>query len=283
MPIAHYFPAILFACWAIVAPLSCIAEEQSPNDRLLPLLQNQPRVTKVPNVAGRNGGMLYVYKDQDIASSIYGSEFCLLHIDSKSIRLKVKHIGLDNPIKEIYENSFPKDTIGVMTGGFFGVDLNGKPIPLGLEKVNFRVTNRLAKWSSGGVISSNSNGAWISPIHSFRDSAQIEFAVQSKPLLIKKGNLGISTISLDRFDRAAIGTTTTGEVVMAVISEPAGKGASLAEFSRLLSKVHLPEGQTIANALAMDGGPGAHLYVPSLRVHCGTGLPNYVPNALYLQ
>ncbi len=169
-----------------------------------------------------------------------------------------------------------------MTGGFFGLDKRGRPIPLGLIKSHGKTMAPKHPWISGGVVAASRERVEIVPIAKFANPQSYSDVIQSKPMLVEAGRDGIRTAMHDRFDRSAVAVDGRGSVYFFVVHEPAGSAASLAEFSHLLLSFRSTRGESIAFALAMDGGPGAHMYVPVLRKHCGAGAPTFVPNALYI-
>ena len=222
------------------------------------------------------------FRDDRFASSSYGVELCVLRIPARAGRLGIKDARTQASPRDAYERLVPPSAIGAVTGGFFGLDGRGAESPLGLVKTRGRVTNKRHGWTSGGVLFATKAGPVISPIGKFKDSADVLEAVQSKPLLVESGKNGIRSNTNDRFDRSAVALAENGDYVMAVIHAPAGNAASLAEFSRLLLALYRLKDKRLSWAIAMDGGPGAHLFVPKLKRHCGNGTPNYIPNIVYV-
>jgi len=248
-------------------------------NRLVHLLKNSDAQDIVET--GKKIAKLTVYKDNEISSSTYGLELCVLHIRSGAAKFNVLNARVTEPPRHAYERLVPKESIGAITGGFFAIGDRNELVPIGLVKVNGKTMNRAATWKSGGVLYTTQGGISIVPIESFRDSREVLDAVQSKPLLIEDGVDGIRTNGRDWFDRSAIAITETGDYVLAVLHAPSGNASSLAEFSYLLSIIYPDKSTKIKWAIAMDGGPGAHLYVPKLKKHCGDGSPNYIPNIVY--
>jgi uncharacterized protein YigE (DUF2233 family) len=170
-----------------------------------------------------------------------------------------------------------------MTGGFFAVNNHGKLIPQGLVRSGRQERSPKYPWTSGGIVGVRNGLTQIIPISQAGETKKFSEALQSKPILIWNGEDGIFSAQNERFDRSAVGIDKHGNIFFFVLSEPTGMAASLAEFSYLLMQYRSTMGTAISAALAMDGGPGAHLYVPELKRHCGAGTPNYVPNALYIR
>lgn len=255
-----------------------LAEDDLKKQRLLYLLDKKPMQFSSESPPFR----FFAYKDEDIGSANFGTELCMLEVPGHRISLKVSDLRAHGKAATIYQSVIPSTAIAAVTGGFFGFDTEGGYIPLGLIKQEGQQKNQRFSWSSGGVVFGEQKNLAISRISEFKDTASILTAIQSKPLLVENGLDGIRSHTGQRFDRAAIGITSSGRVLISVIHSPGGGTADLAEYSALLLKWRDQEGGKVSWALAMDGGPGAHLYVPALRRHCGTGEPNYFPNILYI-
>lgn len=262
----------------LLAPRIAKAEDDLKRQRLLYLLDKKPtqHSSKTPPYN------FLAYKDEDIASANFGTELCILEVSGHSVSLKVRDTRAHGKAVTVYQSVIPPTAIAAVTGGFFGFDTSGNHVPLGLIKMDGERKNVQFPWSSGGVVFGEQRNLAISRIAAFKDSASILTAVQSKPLLVEDGLDGIRSLTGQKFDRSAIAITSSGQVLISVIHSPGGRTAELAEYSALLLKWRDQEGGKVTWALAMDGGPGAHLYVPALKRHCGTGEPNYIPNILYI-
>lgn len=197
--------------------------------------------------------------------------------------LTVEDVRLYGPSYEIYARQVPKDALGAVNGGFFGYDKGGKQIPLGLVIANRQTKNALMKWTTGGVLLQGDNRKIdITPIKQFRFTASIANALQSKPLLVERGAVAIRAEDA-RFNRSALCITKKGTIVLAGAFESFGRALTLKEFAGFLAKLKALSGIEIETALAMDGGPGAQLFFPSLSRHYGDPGNNYVPNLVYLK
>ena len=255
--------------------------DEPPRARLLHLLE-KPHSSESLDGAGYKGARFRAFKDDDVASPTFGTELCVLETPRSSSHLRVKDLQVEGSPSAVYEQPFAATALGVVTGGFFGLSTDGKPIPLGLVKSEGKSKTKMHPWTSGGVVAASENAVEIFPVRAFTNSPSWLNVIQSKPLLVEAGRDGIRASNLDRFDRSAVALTTKGEIVFFVIYEPGGRAASLAEFSQLLLRFRSLMGNLIYHALAMDGGPGAHLFIPALKKHCGAGTPNFIPNVLYL-
>lgn len=264
----------------LTLPVGANAQEQR-RDRLIGLLTVAGTIEQLDKY-GHPKAVFMSYKDTDITSATFGLELCVLEAPRGTSRLRVKDIRVDDNPREVFQSLIPATSLGVMTGGFFGLDRHGAPIPLGLVRSDYKTISPRHPWKTGGVVVTSAKGVEIISIARFTNSQGYSDAIQSKPILVEKGKDGIRSATNDRFDRSAVGIDSGGSVYFFVIHEPAGNAASLAEFSSLLRAFRSTRGKLIVSALAMDGGPGAHLYIPPLKKHCGSGTPNFVPNVLYL-
>lgn len=270
--------AILIATGSLIA-LSARADEIR-RDRLDGLLKTSPIIEPLEKY-GYGEATFLSYKDTDMASASFGVELCILEVPRGSGHLQVKDLRVDKSTSEVFQSSFPLSSIGVMTGGFFGLDTKGKPIPLGLVKTAGKTITPVHPWKSGGVVAVSKKQVQIIPIAEFANATIYSDVIQSKPMLVEAGKDGIRAPTSDRFDRSAIAVDRVGTTYFFVLHEQAGSAASLAEFSYVLLSFRSTKGKSIDFALAMDGGPGAHMYISALKKHCGSGSATFVPNALY--
>jgi len=197
--------------------------------------------------------------------------------------LQVEEVREYGRTDDVYTKRVPRDALAAVNGGFFGYDKAGKHIPLGLVIANRRIANPRIRWTTGGILQQADDGTIaITPVKSFLSSPSIANALQSKPLLVERGSVAIRTED-DRFNRSALCLTRGGAVVLAGAFESFGRAVSLKEFAAFLVKLRDLGGPEIESALAMDGGPGAQLWFPSLALRYGDSGENYVPNLIYLK
>jgi hypothetical protein len=266
--------------WILLTHAMCAVAADPPRDRLLGLLEQHRESTDLPRL-GQAAARFVSYRDAVPASVTFGVELCVL--EAGQARLRVKDLRTNQAPAELFPAVFGSQALGVMSGGFFDIDPSGRLIPLGLVKADGKTVSARFNWTSGGIVAASAHGVSILPIASAGAASDHSDVLQSKPLLVEDGRDGIRSAGDDRFDRSAIALDARGHIYFFVLHEPSGAAGSLAEFSRLLLGYRSSDGQPILNALAMDGGPGAHLYVPALGRHCGAGTANFVPNAFYVE
>lgn len=253
-----------------------------PRNRLAHLLNLIPETHSIETVE-RQPAIFLSFADKNAVSPTFGTELCVIEIPKRGGCIKFSEVRAEGHTEEIYEKFVPNDAIGAITGGFFGYSNEGTPIPLGFVKIDGLVKNKKHPWTSGGLLIVGEKGHNIIRVGSFRDITSIENALQSKPLLVEDGKDGIRSNNFDRFDRSAVAMSSDDSLILAVIHEPGGRAASLSEFSYLLLNFRSRNKGHITWALAMDGGPGAHLYIPKINRHCGAQITNYIPNLIYVE
>ena len=196
-----------------------------------------------------------------------------------SSSLVVAGVGKYGPSYETFEQSVPRTSVAAVNGGFFGYDTKGKHMPLGLVIVDGQTRNRQIRWTTGGILLKSADEIQLIPIRQKRPVI-IEYAVQSKPLLVENGAVAIRSHDT-RFNRSAIALTRRRSVVVAGAFDSFGRAATLKEFATFLAGLRTIDNLEIDTALAMDGGPGAQLYFPQSTRHYGEQGNNYVPNLVY--
>lgn len=199
----------------------------------------------------------------------------------KGCELKVNNIKEVGLPKEIYRNISQKNDALVVNGGFFGYDAKGKYISLGLVRSNGQRLNSIMPWSSGGVlVGSGKKIALLPSIHK-RRAAEWSEAIQSKPIVVANDNVDVRNNLRDaNFNRVSIALTKEENIYVLGVFHNFGEAMTLAEFAGVMVMLANKRHISITGALAMDGGPGAHLYVPEKNLIYGDTSPTYVPNAV---
>lgn len=256
--------------------------QNAKTERLTKLLAMSPAIHRLDR-DGRGRAVFLSYRDSNLSSATFGVELCVLEVQRGFGRLHVKDLRVSKVPSEVFASAFAHGTIGAINGGFFGLDARGKPIPLGLVKTAGRTVARRHPWASGGMVAASDVGVDIVPVARFQNTDTYSEVIQSKPLLVEHGADGIRSDSGGRFDRSAVALDSRGNLYFFVVHEPSGSAATISEFSQLLLMYRSAlDNVAIDTALAMDGGPGAHMYVPALGRHCGSGAPTFVPNAIFI-
>lgn len=179
----------------------------------------------------------------------------------------------------ILEGAISPSAVAVVNGGFYGYDSKGAHIPLGLVVAGGTIHNRKASWKGGGILYQDESRRLhvVSP-SALANLKGVASAIQSKPVLVQDGKLDIWSDDGDRYNRSAISLTSKGEVIIVGAFQSFGRAMAMKEFARVVTATKSSSGAPVQVALAMDGGPGAQIYVPSLKLHFGDPGKNFVPN-----
>lgn len=277
-PLRRLAPTLLAAVPLLALAAPPPAATTAPPARVAALLARPEQVQLLPVPAGTPPVRFVTWRDANPESPSQGLELCALQVPPGAGGFETESVRQEGRPTELFAQRARPGDLGLINGGFFGVDRQGALMPLGLLKADGRVLQRRHPWASGGVLHDGAGPPAISPVARFTDSPGIRHAIQSKPMLVQAGGDGIRQGAPERFDRSAVAITDRGALWLLVAHEPGGRALSLNEFSALLLRLRGPGGERIVDALAMDGGPGAHLHVPALQRDCGSGVPNYVPN-----
>ncbi len=253
-------------------------EGASPTIAWLDMLLKQPPTKRALSSSPRID--LSLLEERNIYSERFGVVLCWAVVPREAARVKVDDVRdtADSTLKLYEKVAHPLD-IAVLNGGFYGLDQRGSRIPLGLVISQGVVRNRLIGWKTGGVLEIGAR-LDIVPIARFVQRREIRAAVQSKPLVVEAGKVAIHSKGGDLANRSAIGLTPEGDVILAGAFSATNQAMTLYEFAEFLAAGPASGGPDAYIALAMDGGPGAHIYFPGARHHCGTDGPNYVPNVV---
>ena len=267
-----------------VSPALCAAatDRTASQEWLKSLLQNKTAVHKLFEDSGLKTE-LSICKETNIYSPKYGVTLCWMSIPAQRTTMIVKDIQRSGIALQIYADHKEEFDIAVVNGGFFGLNSLNRFVPLGLIISEGRVKNKRTNWRTGGVITQTAKSIQITPIRSFTNSGSTIEAIQSKPLLVNNGKVEIYSDDYKLFNRTAVGLDSDKNVIVAGAFSDNGKALSLFEFASFLATPRAHGGPAVGVALAMDGGPGAHLFFPTLNLHFGEPGDNFVPNTIHFK
>ncbi|HDV5708679.1 TPA: phosphodiester glycosidase family protein [Legionella pneumophila] len=145
-----------------------------------------------------------------------------------------------------------------INGGFFDHEFN----PLGLRINNKKQENPLKRISWWGIFYVKDNKPRITNIRNFHYDSNIDFAIQSGPRLLIRGN--IPSLKAGVADRTALGITDDGKVIILVTTNSA---MSTRQLARIMRSPPL----SCSDAINLDGGSSSQLYAKidsfQLNVH----------------
>lgn len=181
-----------------------------------------------------------------------------------------------------YQDSATKNTILIINGGFFGYSKDGAETPIGLVRSNGNRINPWMEWDHGGVlVSDQKKSIKIIPAQNAKSAGAWKDAIQSKPIIINSNMVDVSKNKNDsKFNRVAIGLTLKGDILVIGQFQNFGQAATLVDFSHTFKKLADHNKLKIHRALAMDGGVGAQIYLPTLNLAYGDSGRTYLPNAV---
>lgn len=230
---------------------------------------------------GSGACQLFLYELNASGSPQHGLTAAILRV-SQPARVRVVDVRKSASKKELLARSADGGTLAIVNGGFFGFDKSGSHLALGLMIVDGRRLRPLHPWSTGGVLVQTSSGPRIHRIRDFKAGAY-PYALQSKPLLVENGAVAIGSDDGQWFDRSAVGLLKDGAIAFAGAFTDSGQSISLKQFADLLVDWASSRDDQWDSVLAMDGGPGAHLFIPSLKMHFGADVTQFIPNVIALE
>jgi len=254
-------------------------EELSDPARLVQLLR--PQLEDPPRLLPPDSQAVFRrFRDRSLTSPAALTELCV--VEAREASLHVVDVRRAGRANETYQRTVPRDALAALNGGFFDRGGPGRLVPVGLVRAGGSTSGKLKRWSTGGVVFQGRGGVQLTPSGEYDPSAS-DNAIESRPMLINNGMNRWNRQRTGWANRAAVGISYEGTVVLAVVHQPGGGAATLVEFARLLENYRTADGGKLERALGVDGGPAAHLYVPTLDLHCGDEQLSYVHNLMYLR
>jgi len=208
------------------------------------------------------------------------ARWCWLALPPRSVTLTTAEIHRSGDINAAFSREARASDLIVTSGGYFGYDAKNRYMPLGLLVSQGRVVRAVKPWRTGGVVSQRSGSIDVTPLGGFAGPPEVDEALESMPLLFGNGRV-MAPFRGGAANRAAIGVAADGTVIIAGVFAPADRAATLEQFAEFMNTAARRRGMTIKSVVALDGGPSAHLFIPSLELHFGFDGERYVPNLLH--
>jgi phosphodiester glycosidase len=242
-------------------------------------LKNKINSIEIPNDRV-HGLQLNVLQETNPNSSKHGLSVVWIAMPATEVGWRISEPRIVANVNATFEETAAAADIVVESGGYFGNKDDGSPIPLGLVIAAGELKNPKVRWQSGGVIVMKNGETKIMPIAAFTMNNAITEALQSKPIVVKNQAMDILSNQPDFYNRTAVGLDVGGGYVCVGAFAENGHAVTLFEFAELLCRLHDIGGPKLNDALALDGGPSSHLYIPSIHKHFGYAGDRYVPNVL---
>jgi hypothetical protein len=228
--------------------------------------------------------------DRDSKSDEYGLEIVWLEFPPLRARITVRQIAAADNADQLYERQLGVRDLALLNGGYWEnreETTNGKKevvrYAVGLVRTNGREVAPFRRNMGGGVVFQAGPRFDILPADIFEGAGEDPpEAIQCKPLLVDGGLTAMKSDDHRRDDRLAIGIGGDGGVIIALATQPQG-ALTLYEFSEFLLIPRQKGGPGCVKALNLDGGPGAHVYVPALNLHLGRHDFSYVNNMIHVR
>jgi hypothetical protein len=204
-----------------------------------------------------------------------------MQVPRDKVDVSIEGIRREGLTNDIYQSSSSGDELVVLSAGFH--DSNNQPV--GLFVSRGQVISHLAAWTEGGVLYRQGPTLAIVPIRQWNmRPAEVDYAVQAKPLVVESGRNGIVLDDGVLFDRVAIGFTTEGDLLVGgAFRKRNYRALSLYEFGRFMAIPAQSGGPGARTLLGLEGGPGAHIYFPWLQRHFGQTGSDFVLNAIHVR
>jgi hypothetical protein len=183
--------------------------------------------------------------------------------------LPVERRGAPQPLYRAV--ALPPNTLAAINGSFF----EGRPgapdeRPMGLLRIAGQTRYPTSHRRGGGFLIADDRPVRIVDRGHAAIAEAARWAVESSPVLIYRGANGMRRDDGVRYDRVAAGVSVSGRPLLLGAFGRGQDCVSLYEFEQLARAAASAHGEAIADLIAMDGGPSAHLLLPGGRLYGAT-------------
>lgn len=223
-------------------------------------------------------GSLWTFRITNLDWADGNTEFVLLHLDTKKIRISIE--VTDRPVKmpEYFNKNACKHSPFAVSGGFFDRD---KEEIRGLLISNYKVHSKTADWGSGGVFHYTDGAYRIDYTDNFHSLPSTAIALQGKPVLVRDGENDMIGDDYIRADRISIGTTLQNNVVIFGAFSPRYEAVSAYKFAELALEATRKAKVKLDSLLNLDGAAQAAISIRPLKRFLGYKKKwKYVPNVI---
>jgi hypothetical protein len=252
------------------------------------------RVSAEVRTSGGHHFTLHRIVDRDPNSDEFGMEVFWLEFQPHTVHLAVSQISSHGDLAEGFQLASGKNDFVVLNGGYWDSRTESKKtkdgketsevvyFPLGLVTTSDRTVSPLRRDMAGGVVYQTNDGLGILPTDAFEEQGIAPTnALQCKPLLVHQGGSAMISDDHKRDDRLAIGIDRAGGTVVVIALGPHG-ALTLFELAQFLLIPASDGGPECQEALNLDGGPGARLFVPALNMNIGRNGSGHLNNVIRL-
>ena len=238
------------------------------------ILQSEAADAAVP------GGHVDIWQIRRAIANDVPVALVMVTLPANRYRAAIQHVNRFGPTASIYTTGLCNRSVVVVNGNFF-VDTDNVKSPLGLLKVKGRTITGASSRKTGGFLAVKPDGTITIFTRSEAKEAKLATdVVESTPVLIHDSMDVMRGDDHVKFDRVAVGNARNGDLIFIGAFANQQKALSLAEFARLAAAAARTRGMEINGLMAMDGGPSAHLWLPTAKTLHGARGPTYLPSAI---
>jgi len=186
----------------------------------------------------------------------------------KAARIRIIPISRRARARGLYEDVPCPNALAMINGSFFEGDRRSEHIQ-GLLRLDGITLRGPSDRTYGGFLTTDGRTFRIFGRDQAAAAQKADSAIESSPILIQDGQNGMRRDDGVRADRVAAGLSTDGDVALFAAVGRNGGGVSLYEFEELIRAAAATPGKTLADVIALDGGPSAHLWLPRQDVFLG--------------
>ena len=186
----------------------------------------------------------------------------------KAARVRIVPVARRDRARGLYASVPCPGALAMINGSFFEGNRKREHIQ-GLLRLDGVTRQPPSARTTGGFLATDGRTVRVLGRDHAEEALKAENAIESSPILIEGGQNGMRRDDGVRADRVAAGVTTDGDVVLFAAIGKDGGGVSLYEFEELIRAGAAVQGKLLADVIAMDGGPSAHLWLPRQDLFLG--------------
>lgn len=198
------------------------------------------------------------------------------------LRAGLTYVERRDPALALYRSVPLPGVVAAINGSFFEGRPGAGERPMGLLRQDGATRQGPTPGRSGGFLTITDGRVQIRDRRHVAEAAASRWAIESSPILVQDGDSGMRRDDHVRADRVAAGVTTAGVLCLAGAFAQGQATVSLFEFEQLCRQAARSTGDSVTDLIAMDGGPSAHLWLPTLGRLYGSRASIYLTNLVTL-
>lgn len=255
-------------------------QQKQIQDPAVLLAQTDPAIVAL--AGAESGASGYEWQLDDLSVPTRKLTLLALTLPAAAVEWQVVPVARRGRSADLLRQLPCADPWVLTSGGFYGRDAEGKPMPLWLSIAGGRVLSPFVGRRYGGVMARKpgQTRTHIFPVRQFPHAEPWAEALQSSPLIVDQGRNDMHRDDGKRFNRLAIGLDAAGNLMILGAFRANLRAVSLYAFAEIALAVGQRIGFDLEQALALDGGPSARIYLPGSGRFWGYGGRDYLPNGL---